>query len=98
MKYCCEYAYFCPARGAVACYAHGGADPCCEEEQRHECLRDMYGGEDGLMYVRWVRVPALRELRGRRCGSRAGDDAGVSQAVRPAPHQLAGASRGTVKL
>lgn len=50
MKYCCEYAYFCPARDAVACYAHGGADPCCEEEQRHECLRDMYGGEDGLMY------------------------------------------------
>ncbi|WP_143465357.1 hypothetical protein [Kribbella sp. ALI-6-A] len=50
MKYCCDYAYLCPARDAVACYAHGGADPCCADESAHACLEDMYGGEDGLMY------------------------------------------------
>ncbi|GAB2571080.1 hypothetical protein [Kribbella endophytica] len=50
MKYCCDYAYSCPERGAVACYAHGGSDPCCGDEQAHECLRDMYGSEDGLTY------------------------------------------------
>ncbi|MEU4391268.1 hypothetical protein [Kribbella sp. NPDC023855] len=50
MKYCCEYAYRCPERAAVACYVHGGADPCCSDEAAHTCLRDMYGSEDGLMF------------------------------------------------
>ena len=50
MKYCCEYAYWCPTVKAVKCYVHGGFVKCCEHEDLHECLADMYGSEDGLRF------------------------------------------------
>ncbi len=50
MKYCCEYAYWCPSSSAVKCYAHGQFEKCCDQEDLHECLWDMYGSEDGLAF------------------------------------------------
>jgi len=50
VKYCCEYAYWCPTSGRAKCYAHDGLDVCCEREDLHECLSDMHGGDDGLMF------------------------------------------------
>jgi hypothetical protein len=50
VKYCCEYAYWCPAALEVHCYVHGGVGACCRHEDLHECLPDMYGSEDELMF------------------------------------------------
>jgi hypothetical protein len=47
---CCEYEYFCPTVNAVKCYAHGGFDKCCDREELHECVSNMYGSDDGLMF------------------------------------------------
>lgn len=48
MNTCCDYAYWCPTARDVKCYAHGGYEQCCEREELHECLPDMYGSEDGI--------------------------------------------------
>lgn len=50
VKYCCGYAYWCPTAKSVRCFAHGGFEECCALEDLHECLSDMYGSEDGLMF------------------------------------------------
>jgi hypothetical protein len=49
MNTCCEYAYWCPTVKEKRCYAHGGFEVCCAQEDLHECLSTMYGDEDGLM-------------------------------------------------
>jgi hypothetical protein len=49
VKYCCPLAYYCPEREQVTCYRHGGTEPCCTDEQAHECLEDMYGAGDEMV-------------------------------------------------
>jgi hypothetical protein len=49
VKYCCEYAYHCPRRDAGRCYVHD-TEPCCDHEEAHTCLWDMFGDEDGLSF------------------------------------------------
>ena len=50
MKYCCEYIYYCPDRDIDLCLEHDRVESCCDKELEHECLADMYGSEDGLMF------------------------------------------------